>query len=231
MGIDFLISHDDKTKIENLCDGSYVLYNRKQGVKDYIEEIIGSSIITGMTKSKEDNSKEVKFTTTTIIVDEEKTKINPNAKPEVIVRPGNIIRFKDGAIAEYTDIMSEMNNKRIADTHCKFDELVEKSVFDTVKIIIDAYRSDLDDSSFSIDDGVILYHLMQSKYNTIESRDQRILSDIIDRFISVNGVAALQQGVQNTDGIISAEGKTLISNEEIIKRMINRKVVNYGKRI
>ena len=216
MSIDFLISHDDKTKIENLCDGSYVLYNRKQDVKDYIGKIIGSSIITGMTKSNEEKngivSKEVKFITMTD-------------------KPGNIIRFRDNAIAEYTDIMSEMSNKRITDTDLRLEKLIKSHEFDTIKIIIDPYRSDLDDSSFSIDDRVILYHLMQSKYGTIESRDQRVLSDIIDRFISIYGVLSLEQGSQNTNAIIGNKGKKLITNEESIKFMINRKVGNYGKGI
>lgn len=216
MGIDFLISHDDKTKIKNLFDGSYVLYENRQDVKDRVEEIIGSSIICGMTKLKSEKdeqvSKVVKFTTMTDT-------------------PANTITFENDAIAKYTDIMSEMNNRRITDTYCKLEELIETGNFNVINIIIDEYQNGIDDCSFSYSDGAILYHLIQNKYGTIESRDQKIISDIIDKFISVYGLSPVQPGMKKHGIIIGNENKAIISNEEVIKRMINRKVGNYGKRI
>lgn len=216
MGIDFLVSHDDKTMIKNLFDGSIKLYDHKQDVKDRIEEIIGSSIISGMTRLKSEKdeqiSKIVKFTTMTDT-------------------PANTITFENDAIAKYTDIMSEMNNRRITDTYCKLEELIETGNFNVINIIIDEYQNGVDDCSFSYQDGAILYHLIQNKYGTIESRDQKIISDIIDKFISIYGLSSVQPVMKNHGIIIGNDNKTIISNEEVIKSMINRKVGNYGKRI
>ena len=212
MGIDFLVSHNGKTMIKNLYDGSIKLYDTRETVKNRIEDIIGSSSIIGMTriKSKEDEqvSKLVKFAT-----------------------DNSTITFEDEATTKYIDIMSELNNRRIVDTYNTAERLIETGEFNVVNLLIDDYSSEMADSSLSVIDNAIVYHITKGKGNAIEGREVKNMSEIIDKFLEVYGISGIQNAVKNYGIILGNDNKSLVSNEEHVISMVNRKVGNYGKRI
>ena len=212
MTTEFLINVSDKTMIKNLQDKTYKLYDKRQDVKDRVDEIVGSSNIEGMSRLKSDKdaqvSRIVKFKTS-----------------------DSLIIFENEATTKYTDIMSELNNKRIMDTYCKIEELIETGEFNVINLLVDEYQSNMDDSSFGIIENAIIYHLTKSKYGTIDSRDMKNLSMLIDKFLSVYGLSNAQPGVKNHGIILGNDNKAVVSNEENVKSMIDRKVGNYGRRV
>ena len=211
MSIDFSISHNEKTMIKNLYEGSIKLYDTRQEVKEGIHNIIGTSNITGMVRVKSEKdeqvSKEVKFITET-----------------------GSIKCEDEATTKYIDIMSELNNRRIEKTCDIIENLIESGNFSVIKLIVDGYNREETDSSYTIDDDIVVYHLTKGRHNAIDAREVKNMSEIIDKFIEKYGISSMQEQ-DNHSVILGNDNKKLISNKETIKMMINRKVGNYGKRI
>ncbi len=216
MSIDFLVSHNNQTMIKNMCDNSYKLYDTRLETKKDIENIIGASSIIGISMKKSEKDEQV------------------NSQVIFLTKNGDIsstITFKDEAAKEYVDVMSELNNRRLVDTYNMLVRKIENGDFSVINLIVDEYNSEKTDSTLDFVGNAIVYHLTKGKYGTLDGRDEKNISEIIDKFISVYGITDMQKSVKNQGVVLGNEDKALVSNEEHVINMINRKVGNYGKRI